>query len=456
MIITQTIKIDLLTNGILPTLNAMQGDSNTRAIKIDLVAGGQEWIIPDGVTTAVAFLKPDGKKGLYDKLPDGNPATLISGSSVTAFLAPQVLTCPGTVLVSVTFYDLDGDSLATFPFRVITEPNPAVGQIVSNDYYNPSIFDIDAAQKALAKQVKELEDAVSKLQENTSSLNVVTYDIASMALPNLTLNGDPLEIEMDTAEFTKIHAASIVAFNLNVEYKGMIVENTKVTFLPNGNVATNNILLARFFVSLFWTEGKVVLRADLDESSWNDLSDKPFYEESSTDTLLWETEYPFQVNTALGCYAHTLTGMPFTFVDGKAYKIHWDNEEYVRTAFSFTSADGSACVAVGNPIASGGESNNDSFAIIVDTTHKYVHFCSIETLDSHKVAIYQDTTVVKTIDAKFLPSAVSVNLSGFESNGKIVETYADGSVVTTVMEFDANGKPTKITDSNGNVTVLTW
>jgi hypothetical protein len=169
-----------------------------------------------------------------------------------------------------------------------------------------------------------------------------------------------------------------------------------------------------------------------------------------------ETEYPVQVNPALGCHAHTLTGTPFTFVDGKAYRIHWDNDEYVRTAFSFTSADGSACVAVGNPVASGGVSNNDSFAIIVDTTHKYVHFCSLETLDSHKVAIYQDTTVVKTIDAKFLPSAVSIELSEFESNGRIVETYKDGSVVTTLMEFDNNGRPTKITDSNGNVTVLTW
>lgn len=138
-------------------------------------------------------------------------------------------------------------------------------------------------------------------------------------------------------------------------------------------------------------------------SSWNDLTGKPFYEESSTETLLVETDYPFQLNSALGCYASTITTMPFTFVDGKAYRIHWDNDEYVRTAFSFTSADGSACVAVGNPVASGGVSNNDSFAIIVDTTHKYVHFCSLETLDSHKVAIYQDTTVVKTLDAKFLP-----------------------------------------------------
>ena len=51
---------------------------------------------------------------------------------------------------------------------------------------------------------------------------------------------------------------------------------------------------------------------------------------------------------------------------------------------------------------------------------------------------------------------VSIDLSNFESEGKIVETFADGSTETTVMEFDADGKPTKITDGNGKVTVLTW
>ena len=50
----------------------------------------------------------------------------------------------------------------------------------------------------------------------------------------------------------------------------------------------------------------------------------------------------------------------------------------------------------------------------------------------------------------------SIDLSGFESNGEIVETFPDGSVKTTVMEFNSDGKPTKITDSNGNVTTLTW
>lgn len=52
-------------------------------------------------------------------------------------------------------------------------------------------------------------------------------------------------------------------------------------------------------------------------------------------------------------------------------------------------------------------------------------------------------------------TATSVDLSGFE-NGTVVETYADGSTNTYTFEFDSDGNPTKITDSNGNTTVLTW
>ena len=43
-----------------------------------------------------------------------------------------------------------------------------------------------------------------------------------------------------------------------------------------------------------------------------------------------------------------------------------------------------------------------------------------------------------------------------ESNGTIVETFADGSTRTTTVEFDEIGNPIKITDGNGNETVITW
>ncbi len=51
---------------------------------------------------------------------------------------------------------------------------------------------------------------------------------------------------------------------------------------------------------------------------------------------------------------------------------------------------------------------------------------------------------------------VAVDLSGFETEGKIVETYSDGTSVEYSFEFDSEGNPTKITDSDGNETVLTW
>jgi hypothetical protein len=50
----------------------------------------------------------------------------------------------------------------------------------------------------------------------------------------------------------------------------------------------------------------------------------------------------------------------------------------------------------------------------------------------------------------------SIDLSTLDTDGKIKETYADGTTKTTTMEFDADGNPVKITDGDGNETVLTW
>ena len=57
-------------------------------------------------------------------------------------------------------------------------------------------------------------------------------------------------------------------------------------------------------------------------------------------------------------------------------------------------------------------------------------------------------------DAQHVP--VSVDMSAFDSEGKIVEIFEDGTSKTSVIEFDEGGNPVKITDGDGNVTVLTW
>lgn len=69
--------------------------------------------------------------------------------------------------------------------------------------------------------------------------------------------------------------------------------------------------------------------------------------------------------------------------------------------------------------------------------------------------IATETYVRQYVESANVPPA-SIDLSQYESAGKIVETFADGTAKTTTVEFDDNGKPVKITDSAGNVTNLTW
>lgn len=135
MQITKKITIDLAKRGIIETVDAMQGDSNTRAVEITLLDNGVAWL-PSDATPSVAFKKPDGKSGWYDTLPDGSAACNISDHAVTAILAPQVLSAPGRVSAAVVFQDADLNQLATFAFTIIVEENPAAGSVISNDYYN--------------------------------------------------------------------------------------------------------------------------------------------------------------------------------------------------------------------------------------------------------------------------------------------------------------------------------
>lgn len=138
MIITKQLSIDLVRRGAIRFVEAVQCDANTRAVAVTLTAAGMPWKPPAGVTASVAFKKPDGKKGWYDKLPNGSPACSVSGNVVTAILAPEVLTAAGRVDAVIVFQDGSMNQLATFSFVIDVEKNPAAGSVISNDYYDLS------------------------------------------------------------------------------------------------------------------------------------------------------------------------------------------------------------------------------------------------------------------------------------------------------------------------------
>ena len=63
--------------------------------------------------------------------------------------------------------------------------------------------------------------------------------------------------------------------------------------------------------------------------------------------------------------------------------------------------------------------------------------------------------VQETLD-KIKNQPSKIDMTAFESEGKIVETYPDETTKTTIMEFDDEGNPIKITDPDGNETELVW
>lgn len=158
MLITSKITIDMYRRGSLPYVDAMQGDSNARAVEISLKSNGVPWRVPDDTVVNVGFSKPDGTSGLYGLLPNKTPAASISGSKVTVNLAPQVLTCPGDVNVSAVLYNAAGDTLATFPFIVSVEKNPSNGETVSNNfYYIQNLDQANETYKELVSRIEKLE-----------------------------------------------------------------------------------------------------------------------------------------------------------------------------------------------------------------------------------------------------------------------------------------------------------
>lgn len=154
-------------------------------------------------------------------------------------------------------------------------------------------------------------------------------------------------------------------------------------------------------------------------SSWNDLTDKPFGEEYVTETVFTRDPLTgFEYNSVYSCYFCPIPLTPFILEDGETYRIVWDGTTYESTALT-ANVSGTTFVCVGNGIVIGGPNTGEPFAIGYNTANGWMNFFALTAGESHTVGIYRDSTVVKTIDPKFLPE------SGSASNGLPAATTED-------------------------------
>lgn len=161
MLITSKLEMDLRQPVFKQVAYAVQSDSNTRALEISLFLGSTPWEIPPGTTAAVSFRKMDLTSGLYDTLPDGSTkAVTFSGNTLTAILAPQVLTCAGKVDISIALYDSSLNRLGVFPILLYVSTDPSAGKDISNNYYYLSTL------AAVNEAIGNLNDLQTEAKEN--------------------------------------------------------------------------------------------------------------------------------------------------------------------------------------------------------------------------------------------------------------------------------------------------
>ena len=138
-------------------------------------------------------------------------------------------------------------------------------------------------------------------------------------------------------------------------------------------------------------------------SSWNDLTDKPFYEEDNRVELFQEQDVEgFAVNVDFGLYYQAVECAEFAPVAGETYSVFWDGQTWDCTVYD-ASAVVPGCMGLGNGAAFGYPGNNEPFIIAASSSTSIIDFFALDEAASHRIGISKGSTIVKTLDAKFLP-----------------------------------------------------
>lgn len=135
MIITHKLTMDLGQYGNTPIIDAVQDDRYTRDVELTLLNQGSPWAVPAEAGIVIAYKKADNAGGHYDTMPDGSLAWSAEGNVLTLALAPQVLTVPGMVNLSVQVI-LETQAISTFRIMIHVHRNVASGLYRSEDYVN--------------------------------------------------------------------------------------------------------------------------------------------------------------------------------------------------------------------------------------------------------------------------------------------------------------------------------
>ena len=153
------IAVDLAGEMLFEYITAVQGDNNSRFVKVTLLSNAQPYTVPSGSTAVIRCKKPDGTSVF-------NEATINEDGTITAELTEQMLAAIGNCRCEISLYGADKSNLTSVPFIVK----------VTSAAVNPNITSSD--------EFTAFVNALSKV-ENISSIANAALETATQALNNV-------------------------------------------------------------------------------------------------------------------------------------------------------------------------------------------------------------------------------------------------------------------------------
>jgi hypothetical protein len=151
------ITVDLAGEMLFEYITAVQGDTNSRFVKVKLLSNAQPYTVPSGATAVISCKKPDGTRIFND-------ATVNEDGTITAELTEQMLAAVGNCKCEITLYGEGESSLTSVPFVVKVTPSAVSPEITSSDEYT-------ALTAALARVDNVANVANAALEDATEALN---------------------------------------------------------------------------------------------------------------------------------------------------------------------------------------------------------------------------------------------------------------------------------------------
>jgi len=121
LVITHKLAMNLEEKERMPRIEVSQWDAYARKIRLLLFEGKNPWNLPEDAAVVIRYEKPDGTRGAYDTLPNGEQAWEAQDHILTLTLAPQMTTVPGTVMLYAAIFREEA-VLTTFAVEICVLP----------------------------------------------------------------------------------------------------------------------------------------------------------------------------------------------------------------------------------------------------------------------------------------------------------------------------------------------